>query len=308
MIDCITADAIVLRCNDFSLKFNPLSNHDENVYESKEKFGVNITNHFLKGLTMNKIPWIATIVCVAWIQCADAASPPMVEKHVFTPGTESEKEVSAEIPKPVSSKELQKQLVFSGVIIGPKGKRALIRETGSKPVDPAKPDAGKTESAKNKSFGVGEQIKGLTIKDIGSNYLILAGQEGETKLSLYRGEKTRPVPPVIAQEPPQHLQPPGQSPMPTGLAAGPGQPNSPDQTPPSPGADGGGPAVFGPGPDRSSPGSTPDASNAKSSPSADAPPPNPFADVLKKAAERRANRVADQPVGGPANPFMNLQQ
>lgn len=254
---------------------------------------------------MNKIPWVVAVICAAWLQTADAASSPMVERHVFTPGTESEKEATVETAKAVNPKELQRQLVFSGVINGPKGKKALIREIGNKQADPAKPDAGKTEVTKNKTFGIGEQIKGMTIKEIGSNYLVLAGQEGETKLNLYRGEKARPVAPVIAQETSQ--QPPGSPPQPPGMAAGPGQPNSPDPAHPSHGGGPAEPGVFGPGPDKSATPSTPETNTPGASPATSDAPPNPFAEVLKKAAERRANR-ADQQSGGPANPFLNMQQ
>jgi len=249
-----------------------------------------------------KILFYISLGCFLLFQIASAASPPMVEKHVFTPGADTEKEAQPEVAKAVSAKELQKQIVFSGVIVSPKGKKALLREVGGK-AEHAKPEPGKTESQKGKMYAVGEQVKGMTVKEIGSNYLILAGQDGETKLNLYRGEKSRPAAPVIAQETSQQ-QPPGSPQQPPGAAAGPGQPNSPDQPQDSPG---GAPSSFGPGPDKAGTPSSPDTNTPAAPPPGGDAPPNPFAEVLKKAAERRANR-ADQPSGGPANPFMNLQQ
>ena len=230
----------------------------------------------------------------------------MVEKHLFAPSAESEKESTTEVAKAINPKELQRQIIFSGVIIGPKGKKALIRESGGKPADSPRAETGKSDAAKNKLYAVGEQIKGMTIKDIGSNYLVLAGQEGETRLNLYRGEKSRPAAPVIAQETTSH--PPQSPPQPPGV---PGQPNSPGEpSPPSTPTthDVSGPGAAGPGPGNSPGSSQPDVNTSTAAPGSDAPPANPFAEVMKKAAERRANRPDQPSSGGMSNPFMNLPQ
>ena len=174
----------------------------------------------------NKYFWSVTIICCLMCTGVHATSPPMVERHVFTPAQESEKEAQLDPIKAVNPKELQRQVVFTGVIIGPKGKKVLVRETGNR-----EPGNKTADIIKPMSYGIGDQIKGMTIKDIGSNYLILAGQEGETKLNLYRGEKARPSAPAPAPEPPSPpAQPPG------GMA----QPNDPSHplSAPEPGAPG----------------------------------------------------------------------
>lgn len=231
---------------------------------------------------LKKYFWFITIISVLLCQGSNAASSPMVERHVFTPGQESEKEVQPEVAKVANPKELQKQFIFSGVIIGPKGKQAMIRETGGKPAD----------GTKNKPYSIGDQIKGMTVKDIGSNHIILAGQEGETKLNLYGGSKPRPSPPAIAPEPPQS-KPPNQPPP------------DPSKMPPSQPEPGGPP---GSGVNKTLPGPAPEVGSSNVPPGAESPPGlNPFVDAMKKAAERKANR-ADQPSGNTVNPFMNLAQ
>jgi hypothetical protein len=215
----------------------------------------------------------------------------MVERHVFMPAQESEKEVQADGAKTINPKELQRQVIFSGVIIGPKGKKALIRETGNKTAD----------ASKNKPYSIGDQIKGMTIKEIGSNHIVLAGQEGETKLNLYNGGKPRPSPPVIAPEPP--VQPP-QAP---GMTIQPNLPNPSQALPlPETSVQAPGTAINKPlqGP---VPGPVPEAGGSKIVPGGDPSANNPFADAIKKAAERKANR-ADQPSENVANPFGNLTQ
>jgi hypothetical protein len=253
---------------------------------------------------MKRIIWLPLIIYALFVQHAFATPPPMVEKHIFTPSAESEKETTIEAAKAINPKELQRQIIFSGVITGPKGKKAMLRDSG-KPADVPKAEAGKTDAVKQKLYAVGEQIKGMTIKDIGSNYVILAGQEGETKLNLFRGEKARPAAPVIAQE--STAQPPQAQQHPPGTPGGPASPGDHAQGPAN---EPGGPGAIGPpSPDRTAPSNQPDAGAAAAGTGSDAPPPNPFAEVLKKAAERRANR-AEQPSsgGGMSNPFMNLQQ
>lgn len=229
---------------------------------------------------IKKYFWFITVISCLLCQSAGAASSPMVERHVFTPLQESEKEVQSEVAKIANPKELQKQFIFSGVIIGPKGKQAMIRETGGKPAD----------APKNKPYSIGDQIKGMTIKDIGSNHIILAGQEGETKLNLYGGGKPRPSPPAIAPEPPS--KPPN-------------QPLDPSKMPPSL-PDSGAPP--GSGVNKTLPGPAPEVAGSNEAPSGEPPSGlNPFVDAMKKAAERKASRV-DQPSGNAVNPFMNLAQ
>jgi hypothetical protein len=233
---------------------------------------------------LKKYFWFVAIITGLLCQGVNAASSPMVEKHVFTPGQESEKEVQPEPAKIINPKELQKQFIFSGVIIGPKGKQALIRETGGKPAD----------GPKNKPYSIGDQIKGMTIKDIGSNHIILAGQEGETKLNLYNGGKARPSPSVIAQEPQSRPPQPNQP-----------QPDLPKMPPAQP-EPGGHPGGYGVSKTLPAP-VPPEVGGSSVVPGGESPAPNPFADAMKKAAERRVDG-ANQPPGNVVNPFMNLAQ
>ncbi len=49
---------------------------------------------------------------------------------------------------------------------------------------------------------VGDQIKGMMIQEIGSNFVLLAGKENETvKMNLYKGAKVRPAPAPVETRP-----------------------------------------------------------------------------------------------------------
>ena len=126
-----------------------------------------------------------------------AGAPAMIDRHIFTPDNTIEDAVPP-VVAPVVSAALEKELSFTGVLITPEGKQAIITENT------------KNEPKKQKHvLKEGDQIKGMTIKEIGPNYVLLAAKESNTRLNLYKGVKLRPVPiaePVNAGMPQQIAQ------------------------------------------------------------------------------------------------------
>jgi len=104
----------------------------------------------------------------------------MVEKHIFSPRTE----VTGRYGKRESSKtnKWERSLVFTGIIISPRGKLALIKEKDR-------------SKEKSQLYKEGEEVNGMIIKEIGPNYIILSGEGKDVRLSLYKAEKKRPRPP-----------------------------------------------------------------------------------------------------------------
>jgi hypothetical protein len=109
----------------------------------------------------------------------------MVERHIFSP----EPDFKGSYKSPLSLK-LEKDLIFSGVIISSQGKWAMIRETGK--------GRGPEKSGLHKE---GDEIKGMVIKEINSNFLILEGQDKEVRLYLYHEGKQRPSAPSESATP-----------------------------------------------------------------------------------------------------------
>ncbi len=105
------------------------------------------------------------------------ASSPMVEKHMFSP----EPDLKRSHKSPLALK-LEKQVVFSGVIISSRGKWAMIREKRRK-----------ADSELRGLHKEGDEIYGMVIKEIGNNFLILAGEGKEVRLNLYHEGKQRPA-------------------------------------------------------------------------------------------------------------------
>jgi hypothetical protein len=134
--------------------------------------------------------WNQVMVSLAFVLCmtgpAFGDASPMVERHIFMPeeqegaNPESVKEKSPEVEK------LERELLFTGIIIGPDGKRAMIREK----THPRGKEAEKASLVRE-----GDEIRGMTVKEIGSNYLVLAGQGGDVRLNLFQEGKERPAPP-----------------------------------------------------------------------------------------------------------------
>lgn len=117
---------------------------------------------------------------------AGQPQPPMVEKHMFspalgTPGAMKKKK------SPMTGK-LEREILFTGVIISPQGRRAMMRERMT--------PKGERQSILLKE---GDEIRGMTIKKIGINFVVLAGEGEEVRLNLYQGEKKRPAPPALSR-------------------------------------------------------------------------------------------------------------
>jgi hypothetical protein len=199
----------------------------------------------------------------------------MVEKHIFTPEKTSETRDESQPAPGVISSALEKDILFAGVIISKKGKFAIVREN-------AKNDkAGPKQLLKQ-----GDQIKGMTIQEIGPNFVLLTGKENSTvKMALYKGAKTRPAPPPVEAKPemiaggadqiapkkekPQDVQPQQQG---------------------APAAEKELPGVFGGGASKG---------HAQPQQQSGPPPVNPFADMFNSAGQRSPTHI-------PTNPFNQL--
>ena len=122
------------------------------------------------------------MLCIFFPLSFAGASSPMVERHLFAP----EPDTQGTYKSPLAVR-LEKELMFTGIIISPQGKWAMIREKGGK--------ADREGSGLHKE---GDEIKGLLIQQIGNNFLILAGDGKEVRLNLYHEGKSRPEKPVGA--------------------------------------------------------------------------------------------------------------
>ena len=115
-------------------------------------------------------------LCIFFPLSTAGASSPMVEKHIFSP----EPDTKGSHKSPMALK-LEKELMFTGVIISSQGKWAMIREKGRKP-----------DTAVSGFHKEGDEIKGMSIRQIGNNFLILVGDGKEVRLNLYHEGKPRP--------------------------------------------------------------------------------------------------------------------
>ena len=232
------------------------------------------------------------MVCVGiWLSAVCAwAAPPMVQKHIFTPGPEAEENKpapsAAEQKKPTIDPKLKTEILFTGVIIGPKGKIALCREAKDK----------NTKLQKRE----GDTILGLTVKRIEPNYMLLADADGkEMRFNVYQSDRKRPdapaPPPPPAQSPPAQPGQPGQPNAPTGM---PGVPGSP-----------GGPPLPGPmGQPGQAPGN-PTAANPQANPQEqqNAARVNAFKQAFDQAKQNFSTGVVNQDTA-PPNPFQQAIQ
>ncbi len=215
-----------------------------------------------------------------------AGSSPMVDHRLFIPGEDAMKNTNMANTQAVSNQALQKEFSLTGIVITPKEKKAIIKENIKSP-----------EPSKNHYYHEGDQIKDMKIKEIQHNYIILASKENTVKLSLYRGDKVRPVAMPAAQEPPAPKAPqPGNIAQNKSNPAAANAPSAAPQTPSSP---------FGPGPAPNQPTAPTAGPSPSSAPSSDAQAsPNPFAEAMQKAAAARAAQgSAPTPATGFVNPF-----
>lgn len=233
---------------------------------------------------------------VLWL-CGPAFGDPspMVERRIFVP--EAQEEVGSEAirSKSPEAEKLERELVFTGVIIAPDGKRAMVKE---------KAGARGKESEKAAPLKEGDEIHGMTVKEIGRNYLILAGQSGDVKLNLFQQGKDRPAPPPE----PKTVETPAATFAPvTGAQQGEasdqpqdqaGQPGQPPPTP-KPGIPGQAPQTVAPTQAQSV--TTGQETESPSSPTETAPQSNPFADALKKSQQQNVKEGRRNVV----NPFLD---
>jgi hypothetical protein len=201
-----------------------------------------------------------------------ADNVPMVERHIFLPEIAAEQKEDMPVVSTGLSPALEKEIQFTGVMITPKGKTAIISENV------------KNNKVKQKqTLKEGEQIKGMTVKEIGPNYVVMVSKENSVRLDLYKGVKTRPAP---VPEPVNTL-PNGPKPGNLADAQSPDTLHSDTQSPnanpeqgatvaPPKGSPFGGANSGMPMPENSAPGNA-------------GPGTNPFVDLLKNNAERRSN-------------------
>ncbi|WP_028323404.1 hypothetical protein [Desulfatirhabdium butyrativorans] len=218
-------------------------------------------------------------------------APPMVQKHIFTPGPEAEENKPAQPPaaeqkKPTIDPKLKTEIVFTGVVIGPKGKIALCREAKDK----------NTKLQKRE----GDTILGLTVKRIEPNYMLLADADGkEMRFNVYQSDRKRPdAPPVpqAAQAPPAQ---PGQ----------PGQPNARPGGAPGVAGSPGGPPLPGPAGQLGQAPGNPTAGNQQANPQEqqNAARVNAFKQAFDQAKQNFAAGVVNQGTA-PPNPFQQAIQ
>jgi len=119
-------------------------------------------------------------LCLFMPLSAMGGSSPMVERHIFLP----EPDTTGSYKSPLTLK-LEKELMFTGVIISSHGKWAMIREKGRK-----------TDREVRGRHKEGDEVKGMVIRKIGNNFLILAGEGTQVRLSLYHEGKQRPAMPA----------------------------------------------------------------------------------------------------------------
>lgn len=129
---------------------------------------------------MNSKLFLFLTLCLFLPLSAMGGSSPMVERHIFLP----EPDTTGSYKSPLTLK-LEKELMFTGVIISSHGKWAMIREKGKK--------TDRDVSGRHKE---GDEVKGMVIRKIGNNFLILAGEGTQVRLSLYHEGKQRPAIPT----------------------------------------------------------------------------------------------------------------
>lgn len=110
----------------------------------------------------------------------------MVKHHIFMPEKQETARPEPAKEKSPEVKKLERELLFTGIIIGPDGKQAMIHE---------KPRHRGKEVENDSLLREGDEIRGMTLKHIGRNYLVLTGQGGDVRLNLFQEGKKRPPPP-----------------------------------------------------------------------------------------------------------------
>jgi hypothetical protein len=240
---------------------------------------------------------IAVAIGITLLLCLPGFSmgaSPMVERHIFAPEEQETAAAEAAKEKSPEVERLEREILFTGIINGPDGKKAMIRE---------KVSARNKEAEKGSLLKEGDEIRGMTLKEIGRNYLVLAGPGGDVRLNLFQEGKERPAPPPepkaaetqpIPPPPAVGAQQEGASEKPPIQAVQPGQP----QAVPRPGIQGQQASQRVPPTQAMTPGQE---GQTPSSPGDTTSQPNPFADALKRAQQQNATQGRRNLV----NPFLD---
>ena len=134
------------------------------------------------AFAMGAIVWLCSMASVCGAQ-----DVPMIEKHIFSP-EQGAKE--ARRPGELAITEiLDREISFTGVIICSKGKLAMIKEKRGL-------RAKEKGSDRSGLYKEGDEIDGMTLKEIGPNYIVLLRQGKEVRIRLYKKGKKRPLPPA----------------------------------------------------------------------------------------------------------------
>lgn len=231
---------------------------------------------------MFRVTCICMLSLISLTVSVQAEVTPMVQRHIFTPENADEQKDEMPPQKKVNSEVLEKELIFTGVIITPKGKAVIITEKG-------KGMRGKGEKSDQKQIlKVGDEIKGMTIQEIGSNFVNLVNKENTLiTLNLYKGGKVRPAQ-IPVETKPNDSSKAGQPKAGKTDDSGVPHPSPGNQTvsleTPSP---------FGSGGEKGT-------TENPQQPQHGEAPTNPFADIMN-----RAMRNASPPPSG-VNPLLNL--
>ncbi len=231
-------------------------------------------NSFLTGL----IIWIAAGPVLA-------EPVPMFDRHIFTPDAISEQKEEAPVPIAAVGSALEKEILFTGVMITPTGKQAIISENA------------KNEKTRQKHvLKIGDQIKGMTIKEIEPNCVLMASKENTVRMNLYKGLKVRPAP--VAEAPRKETGPaaPGKE-LPPGMTADAQQTKTGKSEAAPAGTPGAVPGAAGK--EAQSPFGG-DKNNGAPAQNNSGSGTNPFAEILK-GAEQNLPRPGNSPVALPFN-------
>lgn len=133
------------------------------------------------------------LVALPPVSCVLASE--MVTRQLFTPARERGAVINEGIGKSFQAERMRQTLSFTGVIISASVKYAMIRNRRLELDEKARA-----------LYREGEVVQGMTLKKIGSNYVILANRKGDVKLRLYEGSNSRSGPP-LESKPPGHPAP-----------------------------------------------------------------------------------------------------
>lgn len=139
---------------------------------------------------MKKLAYALVLLLAPAMAISDAFASEMVERHLFTPDSGGETAPAKGAARSPRTEKMRKTLSFTGVIISSSVKYAMIREKSRK-----KGKEGR------RLYREGDEVQGMTLKEIGSNYVVLAGKGGDVQLKLYEGTKARPAPSRAAKAP-----------------------------------------------------------------------------------------------------------